>query len=189
MNRTELFDLIRNGENSTLEFKRDDIQNHALAKELVAFLNLEGGTVLLGVEDDGSISGTTRNRLEEWVSELCRVKINPPTGRVRIAAPQSMSLDTIRLFAISRLGWIKRQQRRQRAQDREPPREYIERESHYLWGRRYLLHIVEDAPRSFVSVEHRHIELGVPEGMPTGKSGRPFLIDGTEKNFGPLPQS
>ena len=79
MNRTELFDLIRNGENSTLEFKRDDIQNHALAKELVAFLNLEGGTVLLGVEDNGRISGTTRNRLEEWVSELCRVKINPPT--------------------------------------------------------------------------------------------------------------
>ena len=65
MNRTELFDLIRNGENSTLEFKRDDIQNHALAKELVAFLNLEGGTVLLGVEDDGRISGTTRDRLEE----------------------------------------------------------------------------------------------------------------------------
>ena len=79
MNHTELFDLIRNGENSTLEFKRDDIQNHVLAKELVAFLNLEGGTVLLGVEDDGRISGTTRNRLDEWVSELCRVKINPPT--------------------------------------------------------------------------------------------------------------
>ena len=79
MNRTKLFDLIRNGENSILEFKRDDIQNYVLAKDLVAFLNLEGGTVLLGVEDDGSISGTTRNRLEEWVSELCRVKINPPT--------------------------------------------------------------------------------------------------------------
>lgn len=79
MNRTELFDLIRNGENSTLEFKRDDIENHVLAKDLVAFLNLEGGTVLLGVEDDGRISGTTRNRLEEWVSELCRVKINPLT--------------------------------------------------------------------------------------------------------------
>ena len=79
MNHTELFDLIRNGENSILEFKRDDIQNHVLAKELVAFLNLEGGTVLLGVEDDGRISGTTRDRLEEWVSELCRVKIDPPT--------------------------------------------------------------------------------------------------------------
>jgi len=75
---SELRDLLRNGEDSTLEYKRDDIQNYDLAKELVAFLNLEGGTVLLGVEDDGTISGTTRDRLEEWVSELCRVKIEPP---------------------------------------------------------------------------------------------------------------
>ena len=74
----ELSDLLRNGENSTVEFKRDDVQNHALAKELVAFLNMDGGTVLLGVEDDGTVSGTTRNHLEEWVSELCRVKIEPP---------------------------------------------------------------------------------------------------------------
>ena len=78
MNRTELTDLIRNGEGSGVEFKRDDVQNHDLAKELVAFLNLDGGTVLLGVEDDGRISGTTRDRLEEWITELCRVKIDPP---------------------------------------------------------------------------------------------------------------
>ena len=78
MNKADLIELIRNGEDSTLEFKRDDIQNYDLAKELVAFLNLEGGTVLLGVEDDGQISGTSRERLEEWVAELCRVKIEPP---------------------------------------------------------------------------------------------------------------
>ena len=78
MNKTDLIELIRNGEDSTLEFKRDDIHNYDLAKELVAFLNLEGGTVLLGVEDDGQISGTSRERLEEWVAELCRVKIEPP---------------------------------------------------------------------------------------------------------------
>ena len=78
MTSGELSDLLRNGENSTVEFKRDDVQNHALAKELVAFLNMDGGTVLLGVEDDGTVSGTTRNHLEEWVSELCRVKIEPP---------------------------------------------------------------------------------------------------------------
>jgi ATP-dependent DNA helicase RecG len=78
MNRTELEELIRNGESSGVEFKRDDVQNYDLAKELVAFLNLDGGTVLLGVEDDGRISGTTRDRLEEWVAELCRVKISPP---------------------------------------------------------------------------------------------------------------
>ncbi len=78
MNRTELEELIHNGENSGVEFKRDDVENHDLAKELVAFLNLDGGIVLLGVEDDGHISGTTRGRLEEWVSELCRKKITPP---------------------------------------------------------------------------------------------------------------
>ena len=91
MNRTELRDLRRNGEDSTVEFKRDDVRNHDLARELVAFLNLEGSTVLLGVEDDGSISGTTRERLEEWVIELCRAKIDPPVvpllSWIRDAAP------------------------------------------------------------------------------------------------------
>jgi len=78
MHRQEVLELISNGEDSGVEFKRDDVTNADLAKELVAFLNLDGGTVLLGVEDDGTISGTTRERLEEWVSELCRTKISPP---------------------------------------------------------------------------------------------------------------
>ena len=78
MRREEVLELIRNGEDSGLEFKRDDIPNHELAKELVCFLNLDGGTVLLGVEDDGKISGTGRPNLEEWVAELCRTKIDPP---------------------------------------------------------------------------------------------------------------
>lgn len=78
MNPAEVAELIRNGEDSSLEFKRDDIQNHELAKELVCFLNLNGGTVLLGVEDDGRISGTAREGLDEWVAELCRTKIEPP---------------------------------------------------------------------------------------------------------------
>lgn len=78
MNPAELAGLIRNGEDSGLEFKRDDIQNYDLAKEIVSFLNLEGGTVLLGVEDDGKISGTARENLDEWIAELCRTKIEPP---------------------------------------------------------------------------------------------------------------
>lgn len=78
MNPAEIADLIRNGEDSGLEFKRDDIPNHELAKEIVSFLNLNGGTVLLGVEDDGKISGTNRDNLDEWVAELCRTKIDPP---------------------------------------------------------------------------------------------------------------
>jgi ATP-dependent DNA helicase RecG len=78
MTPAELAQLIRGGEDSALEFKRDDIQNHELAKELVSFLNLDGGTVLLGVADDGEVSGTNREDLDEWVAELCRTKIEPP---------------------------------------------------------------------------------------------------------------
>jgi ATP-dependent DNA helicase RecG len=75
--RTELMELIRNGENSGVEFKRDGIENHALAKELVAFSNFSGGVVLLGVEDDGSVSGIVRASIEEWVMTACRDKIRP----------------------------------------------------------------------------------------------------------------
>lgn len=75
--RTELLEIINNGENSGVEFKRDILENHALAKELVAFSNLSGGMVILGVDDDGSISGLTRHTLEEWVMTACRDKIRP----------------------------------------------------------------------------------------------------------------
>ncbi|RJP22094.1 MAG: ATP-dependent DNA helicase RecG [Candidatus Omnitrophota bacterium] len=77
MTKTELLELIKNGENSGVEFKRDVIENRVLAKELVAFANLQGGRVLLGVEDDSSISGITRENLEEWVMTVCRDKIRP----------------------------------------------------------------------------------------------------------------
>jgi ATP-dependent DNA helicase RecG len=77
MTHTELLEIIKNGESSGVEFKRDVLENHALAKELIAFSNLSGGIVLLGVEDDGSISGLTRPDLEEWVMTTCRDKIRP----------------------------------------------------------------------------------------------------------------
>jgi ATP-dependent DNA helicase RecG len=77
MTKTELFEIIDNGENSGVEFKRDTIDNRALAKELVAFANLQGGRVLLGVADDGTIAGITRDRLGEWVMTACRDKIRP----------------------------------------------------------------------------------------------------------------
>ena len=78
MNWAELLQLILDGENSGVEFKRDEVGNVDVARELVSFLNLNGGVLLLGVEDDRSISGTTRCNLEEWVAELCRIKIGPP---------------------------------------------------------------------------------------------------------------
>jgi len=77
MTKTELLELIRNGENSGVEFKRDTLQNFDLAKELVAFSNSNVGCVLLGIDDDGSIAGLTRGNIEEWVMTTCRTKIRP----------------------------------------------------------------------------------------------------------------
>lgn len=69
MLKSDLLQLIANGENSGVEFKRDDLRPEQLAKEIVALANLKGGKVLLGVEDDGSISGVQRNDLEHWVMD------------------------------------------------------------------------------------------------------------------------
>ncbi len=89
------------------------------------------------------------------------LSVYPPTGRVRISAPQRMKLDTIRIFAISKLDWIKRQQTKLQGQERETPREYLERESHYLWGRRYLLRVVEMDAVPGVELAHRTMILRV----------------------------
>lgn len=80
MNRAELAELIHNGENSGVEFKRDDATPENLAKEMAALLNLEGGHILLGVEEDGSVSGLARDkhRAEEWVMEVARTHLRPP---------------------------------------------------------------------------------------------------------------
>ncbi len=89
------------------------------------------------------------------------LSVYPPTGRVRISAPRRMDLDTIRVFALSKLGWIKAQQNKYQAQERETPREYLDRESHYLWGKRYLLKIVEVEAAPSVELAHSQIVLFV----------------------------
>ncbi len=77
MLKTELLELVANGENSGTEFKRDDIRPEQLAKEIVAMANFQGGRVLLGVEDDGTLSGIQRNNLEEWAMNVIQDKIHP----------------------------------------------------------------------------------------------------------------
>ena len=79
MNRSQLLELLLNGENSGSEFKRDDVQPHRLAGEIVALLNLEGGHILLGVEDEAAVSGLTRDpkEAEKWVMQIARDHIQP----------------------------------------------------------------------------------------------------------------
>ena len=69
MTKSELLELIVNGENSGVEFKRDDLRPEPLAKEVVALANFQGGRILLGVDDDGTITGIQRPDLERWVMD------------------------------------------------------------------------------------------------------------------------
>lgn len=92
------------------------------------------------------------------------LSVHPPTGHVRIAAPERMELETIRVYVVSKLGWIKKQQRQLRQQERETPREYLERESHYVWGKRYLLEIVEAAQTPNVELKHDTMVLTMRPG-------------------------
>lgn len=93
----------------------------------------------------------------------------PPEGAVRISAPEDVALDTIRVFAISKLAWIKQQQRKMKAQPREPEREFIDRESHYVWGRRYLLQIQELAVPANIALSGKNMRMTVRPGTPTDK--------------------
>jgi predicted metal-dependent hydrolase len=111
---------------------------------------------------------TTQIKLGEIVIDVVRKEIKnlhlsvyPPSGRVHIAAPVRMDLDTIRVFAITKLGWIKKQQQKLQEQEREPPREYLDRESHYVWGKRYLLKIVEKDAVPYVTLKHNKMVLRI----------------------------
>ena len=103
------------------------------------------------------------------------LSVYPPRGRVRIAAPRRMRLDTVRVFAISKLGWIKQQQRKLQAQDREPQREYLDRESHYVWGKRYLLKVSESENPPTIELKGNRLLLQVRPG--TDKQKRRDLLE------------
>jgi len=97
------------------------------------------------------------------------LSVYPPTGKVRISAPLRMDLDTIRVFAISKLGWIKQQKKKVSEQEREPPREYLDRESHYVWGKRYLLKTVEKDAAPEIELKHSQMVLQARPGTGGGK--------------------
>lgn len=99
------------------------------------------------------------------------LSVYPPTGAVRISAPLRMDLDTIRVFALSKLEWIRKQQKKLQEQERETPREYLDRESHYLWGKRYLLKVVEKESAPSVNLTHSEMVLQVRPGANARKRG------------------
>ncbi len=97
------------------------------------------------------------------------LSIYPPAGQVRISAPKHMRLESIRAFAASKLDWIKRERKKVREQERETQRQYVNRESHYLWGKRYLLKVVEAEESPRVKQKHSQLILHVRPGSDRDK--------------------
>lgn len=112
---------------------------------------------------DVSIAVTRKNIKNVYLS------VHPPEGRVTLSAPAGTRLDVVRAYAITKLVWIRKQQHKLRNQARETPREFIERESHYLWGRRHLLTVIERNIKPFVTVDHKRIILNVRPGSDYAK--------------------
>ena len=103
------------------------------------------------------------------------LSVHPPHGRVTLVAPQQTRLEVARAYAISRLGWIRDQQAKLQVQAREAPRQFVARESHYLWGRRYLLDVKERDAKPMVALDHRRITLHIRPGSDPDK--RQVLMD------------
>src|SRR5436309_3014281 len=88
--------------------------------------------------------------------------VYPPSGRVRVAAPLETGDETIRLFVISKMHWIKKQQQKFLEQERQTKREYVSGESHYFFGKRYRLNRVHTDGRPKIEIKRRtHIDLHI----------------------------
>jgi predicted metal-dependent hydrolase len=101
-----------------------------------------------------SISGITVDVVRKNIKNM-HLAVYPPSGRVRLAVPLWMNAEAVRLFAVSKLGWIRRHQRNFADQERLGPREYKERESHYFQGRRYLLRIRKTSGAGYVVLQSK----------------------------------
>jgi predicted metal-dependent hydrolase len=105
-----------------------------------------------------TVSNITIDVIKKDIKNI-HLAVYPPTGRVRIATPMKTSDESIRLFAISKLGWIKKHQRNFNKQNRLPVKEFINRESHFYLGKRYLLNVVENEGKPSIKLHHRKIEV------------------------------
>jgi predicted metal-dependent hydrolase len=87
------------------------------------------------------------------------LSVHPPSGRVTLSAPKATRLEVARAYAISKLGWIRDQQKKLKSQAREAPRQYVTRESHVLWGRRHLMTVICRDSKPSVTLDHKRITL------------------------------
>jgi predicted metal-dependent hydrolase len=107
------------------------------------------------------VSGIKITTIRKAIKNL-HLGVYPPHGRVRIAAPLKTTDESIRLFAISKIAWIKKQKKKFEKQKKQAKREFISGESHYFLGKRYLLNVVEQSKPQRVEIKKTtHIDLHV----------------------------
>ncbi|MDN7132090.1 SprT family zinc-dependent metalloprotease [Halomonas sp. MC140] len=108
--------------------------------------------------------GTIAMQLNRKAIKHLHISVLPPDGRVRVSAPTAMSDTSIRMAVISRIPWIKQQQRDFAKQPRQSPREMVNGESHYLWGKSHRLNLVERSGKHAIKASRRKLHLHVNPG-------------------------
>src|SRR5664280_2571222 len=103
------------------------------------------------------------------------IGVYPPMGRVRVAAPERLDDDQVRLAVVHRLPWIKRQREQLQAAQRQTIREMVTGESHYVWGSRLRLKVIEKSGRSRIEIDGNRLLFYVPQGTTAGR--RRELLD------------
>ncbi len=103
------------------------------------------------------------------------LSVHPPEGRVTIAAPIHLKLDTIRVFAVARIDWIRDQQKKLLDQERESSREFLNRESHFVWGERYLMKVIK--VDKFPSLEIKNKQLVFRVRSDWGQADKQAFLD------------
>lgn len=124
--------------------------------------------------------GNIKIEVEQKDIKNIHLSVYPPNGVVRIAAPNRMDIDTIRVFALNKLKWIKQQQAAFKNQERETPREYLSKESHYFLGKRYLLEVLEQNESPKVILKQNTIALFIKPN--TSEAKRKEILDDWYRN-------
>ncbi|TXI99685.1 MAG: M48 family peptidase [Neisseriales bacterium] len=124
-------------------------------------MNIETNQIIIG---DVKVDVVRKN-----IKNL-HLAVYPPDGRVRVSAPLSFDDDALRLFLVAKLGWIKSRQRNFINQERQSPRELVERESHYFKGSRYLLRVIEHNAAPKIEIKRKpYIDLYIRPNTTTEK--------------------
>ncbi|WP_458791607.1 M48 family metallopeptidase [Yoonia sp. MH D7] len=117
------------------------------------------------------ISGISIHLTRKAVKNV-HLSVHPPHGRVTLVAPTQTRLDVARAYAITKLGWIRDQQEKLCSQPRVSSRQFVGRETHFLWGRRYLMTVSERDEKPSIKIDHRTIRLGVRPNTSTEKKAQ-----------------